>query len=254
MERTIRYPAPGYVIETATERILIDTGLSPSAIANPARHYERPDLFQRISLEQEQSIAEQVDTGSLTKVVLTHLHWGHVGGLHLIPASVPLVVQRREWEASHDETSVRRNRFLPSDYVDDRREVILVSGDHDLLGDGSVELLHRPGHTPGHQSLRIGELVLAADVVHFATSLDDLRFPVFADDHTEQARSARRLREMRDGGFTVVPGHDPDILEPGALLIASDEAAFYAPDAALTAARAAPKRQQKRGSSGSTSR
>jgi N-acyl homoserine lactone hydrolase len=110
---------------------------------------------------------------------------------------------------------VRRNFFLPRDYADDGRELILVDGDHDLLGDGSIELLLTPGHTPGHQSIRIGEVVLGIDVAHFASGLDDHRFPVFADDHEQQGRSADRLRAMRDAGLTVIPGHDPDILRPG---------------------------------------
>jgi len=94
--------------------------------------------------------------------------------------------------------------------------VVLVDGDHDLLGDGSVRLLLTPGHTPGHQSVRAGDtLVLGADVTHFASGLDDHRFPVFANDHTVQAASAERLRALRDSGVTVVPGHDPALLAPG---------------------------------------
>jgi N-acyl homoserine lactone hydrolase len=217
MGRTIRFPVPAYVVETETERILIDTGLNPAAIADPASYYERPDVFAVFSLEQEQSVSEQLDVGTLTKVVLTHLHWDHVGGLRLIPASVPVVIQRGEWQAGHDEAAIQRNAFLPLDYAGGRREVILVDGDCDLLGDGGIELLLTPGHTPGHQSVRIGELVLGADVAHFASGLDDHRFPVFADDHKQQRRSAERLRALRDAGMDVVPGHDPDILHPGVL-------------------------------------
>ena len=147
--------------------------------------------------------------------MLTHLHWDHVGGLQLIPPSVPVVVQRSEWAAGRDDAAVQRNFFMQRDYVDDGREVILVDGDHDLLGDGSIELLLTPGHTPGHQSVRIGELVLGADVAHYASGLDDHRFPVFADDHEQQGRSADRLRAMRDAGLDVIPGHDPEILRPG---------------------------------------
>jgi N-acyl homoserine lactone hydrolase len=218
LDRKIRYPVPAYLIETATERILIDTGLNPAAIADPATYYNRPDVFSVFALEQEQSIAEQLDVDTLTKVVLTHLHWDHVGGLRLIPASVPLVVQRTEWQAGRDHAAVARNLFLPLDYAEDSREVILVDGDHDLLGDGSLELLLTPGHTPGHQSVRSGELVLGADVTHFASGLDDHRFPIFADDHEQQGRSADRLRTMRDAGLNVMPGHDPDILRPGVLV------------------------------------
>lgn len=215
MDETVRYPVPAYLIETATERILIDTGLNPAAIADPAAHYGRPDLFAVIALEQEQSVADQLDLSTLTKVVLTHLHWDHVGALQLVPASVPVFIQRREWLAGHDDAAVQRNSFLPLDYADKGRELILIDGDHDLLGDGSIELLLTSGHTPGHQSIRIGELVLGADVAHFASGLDDHRFPLFADDHEQQKRSADRLREMRDAGSTVIPGHDPDILHPG---------------------------------------
>lgn len=215
LDRTVRYPVPVYVIETDDERILVDTGLNPAAVADPAAYYERPDVFAVATLEQEQSVAEQLDLASLSKVVLTHLHWDHVGGLSLIPSSVPLVIQRSEWEAGHDEDAIARNFFLARDYAGQQREVELVDGDHDLLGDGSIELLLTPGHTPGHQSLRIGELVLGIDVAHFASGFDDHRFPIFADDHEQQARSAERLRAMRDAGLTVVPGHDPEIVRAG---------------------------------------
>jgi N-acyl homoserine lactone hydrolase len=218
LDRTVRYPVPVYVIETGDERILVDTGLNPAAVADPAAYYERPDVFAVATLEQEQSIAEQLDLASLSKVVVTHLHWDHVGGLSLIPASVPLVIQRSEWEAGHDDAAVARNFFLTRDYAGQGRDVELIDGDHDLLGDGSVELLLTPGHTPGHQSLRIGELVLGIDVAHFASGFDDHRFPIFADDHEQQARSAERLRAMRDAGLTVVPGHDPEIVLPGVVM------------------------------------
>jgi N-acyl homoserine lactone hydrolase len=211
-ERQIRFPVPAYLIETERERILIDTGLNPEGARDPQGHYGRA-LFE---LELEQSIAEQIDASTLTKVVLTHLHFDHAGGLALLPASIPVVVQRREWEAGHDEAAVARNFFLPRDYATDEREVVLVDGDHDLLGDGSIELLLTPGHTPGHQSVRVGErLILGADVGHFASTLDDQRFPSFADDFAAQAQSADRLRALRDAGVRVMPGHDPDVLRPG---------------------------------------
>jgi N-acyl homoserine lactone hydrolase len=93
---------------------------------------------------------------------------------------------------------------------------VLVDGDHDLLGDGSIQLLLTPGHTPGHQSVRVGErLVIGGDVTHFASGLDDHRFPVFAADFAAQAASADRLRALRDAGAVVRPGHDPAVLVAG---------------------------------------
>jgi glyoxylase-like metal-dependent hydrolase (beta-lactamase superfamily II) len=212
----VRVPVPAYLVETESERILVDTGLHPGACADAATFYDRPETMSLFSLELDQSLHEQIDAATITMIVLTHLHYDHAGGLSLLPASIPVVVQRREWEAGQDRDAVARNFFFPRDYLDQEREVVLVDGDRDLLGDGSIELLLTPGHTPGHQSVRVGEdLILGADVAHYATGLDDHRFPAFADDHAEQRRSAERLRALRDAGARVTPGHDPEVLRPG---------------------------------------
>jgi N-acyl homoserine lactone hydrolase len=216
LDRRIRFPVPAYVIETAEERILVDTGLHPGAVEDAPRHYGTPDALGMVELELDASISEQVDLSTITRVVLTHLHFDHAGGLALLPSSVPIVVQRREWAAGHDAAAVKKNFFLPADYGSVDEQIVLIDGDHDLLGDGSIQLLLTPGHTPGHQSVRVGErLVLGGDVTHYASGLDDHRFPMFADDFAAQAASADRLRALRDAGAVVRPGHDPAVLVPG---------------------------------------
>jgi glyoxylase-like metal-dependent hydrolase (beta-lactamase superfamily II) len=207
--RPSRVPVPAYLIETDSERILVDTGLNPGAATDTVGHYS--EALAVFELEQEESIADQVDLSTLTRVVLTHLHFDHAGGLALVPEGVPIVVQRPEWEAGHDDAGVGLNFFQPRDYAGQHREVVLVEGDHDLLGDGSVELLSTPGHSTGHQSVRVGEIVIGADVAHFADVLDDPRFPAFAADFDAQRRSAERLCGLREEGFTVLPGHDPEV-------------------------------------------
>src|SRR4051812_23811011 len=216
-DRPIRIPVPVFVIETGEERILVDTGFATAALDDPAGYYGlKLSLF---GFEQEAGFAEQVDLSSLPRVVLTHLHFDHAGGLALLPPSVPIVAQRREWDAGGDAAAIARNFYVPADYAGvDERALVLVDGDHDLLGDGPILLLSTPGHTPGHQSVQVGErLVIGGDVSHFASGLDDHRFPSFGDDFEAQAASADRLRAMRDSGVTVLPGHDKDVLTPGPL-------------------------------------
>jgi N-acyl homoserine lactone hydrolase len=222
-ERPTRVPVPAYLIETDRERILIDTGLHPDAAADAAARYGEASAVARFfGLEQERSLAEQVDLATVTLVVLSHLHFDHAGGLGLVPESVPIVVQRAEWEAGRERAAIERNFFQPRDYDIEPRRLRLVEGDHDLLSDGSIELLLTSGHTPGHQSVRIGdELVLGVDVAHYASVLDDGRFPAFGDSHAAQRRSAARLRELREAGFRVQPGHDPEVLRPGPLRVRS---------------------------------
>jgi N-acyl homoserine lactone hydrolase len=216
MEGRVRLPVPAYLIETGSERILVDTGLHPGAVRDPESHYGAAESLRYFGLEQEASVADRVELETLTKVVLTHLHFDHAGAVALLPPAVPIYLQRREWEGAQDPATIARNFLLPADYACLEGRATLLDGDHDLLGDGSVMLLSTPGHTPGHQSVQIGErLVIGADVAHYASTLDDLRFPAFADDFERQAESARRLRALRDGGATVLPGHDPELIRPG---------------------------------------
>jgi N-acyl homoserine lactone hydrolase len=217
-ERTLRLPIPAYLVENESERILIDTGPHPAAATDPEGRYGQASAVTFFNLEQEASVADQVDLTTLTRVVLTHLHFDHAGGLSLIPPSIPVVLQRAEWEAGQDGAAIERNFFLPRDYADVPNELVLVDGDHDLLGDGSVVLLSTPGHTTGHQSVQIGDLVLGADAALFAATLDDRRFPAFGYSQDDQVSSAERLRGLREEGLTVQPGHDPDVLKPGPLL------------------------------------
>jgi N-acyl homoserine lactone hydrolase len=218
MERQVRFPVPAYLVEVGEERILVDTGLHPDAAADAAAHYEGAESIGFFTFEQETAVADQVDFGSLTKVVLTHLHFDHAGGSALLPSSLPVFIQRREWEGGQDPDAIARNFFLPRDYEGLADQVVLVDGDHDLLGDGSVELLFTPGHTPGHQSVRVGDLIIGGDVTHFAAGLDDGRLPIFGDDLDAQLASAERLKALRDAGAEVRPGHDPDVLAPGPVL------------------------------------
>jgi N-acyl homoserine lactone hydrolase len=215
MERQVRFPVPAYLVEVGEERILVDTGLHPGAAADAAAHYEGAESVALFKFEQDAAVADQVDVDSLTKVVLTHLHFDHAGGSALLPSSLPVFIQRREWEGGQDPEAIARNFLLPQDYEGLADQVVLVDGDHDLLGDGSVELLFTPGHTPGHQSVRVGDLIIGGDVTHFAAGLDDHRLPIFGDDLDAQLASAERLQALRDAGAVVRPGHDPDVLAPG---------------------------------------
>jgi N-acyl homoserine lactone hydrolase len=220
LERQVRFPIPVYLIETPAERILVDTGLHPGAAADAESHYGGAESLRAFQLELDAGIDRQLDVHTLTKVVLTHLHFDHAGGLALLPPSLPIFVQRREWEAAQDPVAIARNFYLPRDYASVAERVVPVDGDHDLLGDGSVELLLTPGHTPGHQSIQVGgTLVIGGDVTHFASGLDDHRFPIFGDDLDAQRASAERLRARRDAGAEVRPGHDPAVLVPGPVLL-----------------------------------
>ncbi|MEO6653190.1 MAG: MBL fold metallo-hydrolase, partial [Ilumatobacteraceae bacterium] len=94
-------------------------------------------------------------------------------------------------------------------------DVLELDGAHDVFGDGSVTCIPTPGHTCGHQSLRVacgdGVVILASDACYFARTLDDEQLPPFAHDHDRQRRSLLMLQRERAAGATIVPGHDATV-------------------------------------------
>ncbi len=66
----------------------------------------------------------------------------------------PVFVQARELSFAFEPPVYQRDIYVRADFDLglDWRE---VDGDHDLFEDGSVRLIHTPGHTPGHQSLLV---------------------------------------------------------------------------------------------------
>lgn len=120
---------------------------------------------------------------------------------------------RAEWEAGQDPDRRARLAYDLRDY-DCGHARVLVDGAHDLFGDGRVVCVPTPGHTPGHQSLRVrlagGDVVLAADACYFRRTLETLALPGFAWDRTAMVASLERLRALRARGARIVFGHDPD--------------------------------------------
>ena len=214
----VRVPVPSYLIEHDEGRVLVDTGSHPDVRDDPRGRIGWVADMMRIELPEGEDIGARlraigVEPSSLRYLVNTHLHFDHAGGNELIPDEVELVVQRREWQAGHDEREIAANVYNLADY-DQPRPVLEVEGEHDLFGDGTVVLLPTPGHTPGHQSVRLrldgGDLVLCADACYFADWMDSEETPPYGFDKGQEVESVRRLRALRDAGASLLYGHDPE--------------------------------------------
>ena len=63
-ERPLRLPVPAYLIETESERILVDTGLHPDAVTDPDTRYGEGTALGHFGLEQGEGLAEQIGRAS----------------------------------------------------------------------------------------------------------------------------------------------------------------------------------------------
>ena len=208
-EGTIRVPVVSFLVEHAKGRLVFDTGLHPGVRADPrARLRGFADIFAT-ELAEGCAIDERISslTDRIDLAVCSHLHFDHCGGNELL-GDVPIVVQRAEWEAAHAE---RPSAYLSVDF-DTGQDIRLVDGEHDVFGDGTVVCIPTPGHTAGHQSLRVRtvdrEVVLTADACYFRDTLETSLLPPFAHDRDEQLRSLDVLRAFQAAGAHLVFGHD----------------------------------------------
>ncbi len=213
---TVAVPVPFYVIEHPDGVAVFDTGY-PEALLDPDDEYRQALRAQGldVSFAREETVGPalerlDIDPARVRYVVCSHLHFDHAGGLHQL-RNAKLVVQRDEWSAGHDR-ELRGRYALPRRFFDLGHDLMLVDGEHDLFGDGSVMMIPSPGHTPGHQSLRVrseqGDHILVGDACYTCEVVDSRVFPEFSD-HTAMNRSLDKLLALRDVGTVMVFGHDP---------------------------------------------
>jgi len=224
--RSMRIPIPAWLVRHPRGDVLFDAGLHPSLADGPDGLGAMAKLF-RPELSAGGSVGARlaehdVDPNGRFDVVVSHCHFDHVGGLCDLP-NVRLVVHRDEWSAATRDETANTGGYDRSLH-DLGHDVLRVDGAHDLFGDGSVVTMPTPGHTCGHQSLRVatadGPVVLTADACYFSHTLDDEVLPPFAFDREQQLRSLGLLRRARAAGARIVPGHDATVfatlMRPGA--------------------------------------
>jgi len=209
----IRSPVPAYLIAHPKGLALFDTGL------NLRYRHEADDRLGPtdigFDIDESAEIAARlraidIDPGDIKWIINSHFHADHCGGNGSIP-NATLIVQDRERAAARNATDPRL--YDPRDY-DLGHPVLVIDGEHDLHGDGSVVIFPTFGHTPGHQSVRValasGDVVLTADCCYLKYNLDALVLPAFTADRALGMDTLRNLRRLRDGGARIFYGHDRD--------------------------------------------
>ena len=140
----------------------------------------------------------------------------HVGAANDFSDATLLIQESEYYAAFHD--AVNNPIFRPPLYTDlAESKKLLLQGDHDVFDDGSVVTLSAPGHTPGHQALKLelenyGPLNLSGNLYHFEASRMLRRTPVFNTDAAGMLRSMNKIEVIRqESGATFWIQHNLEL-------------------------------------------
>lgn len=212
---TVTLPIMSWLIEHEQGMVLFDTGLHADLQHDLGRIGRSAEIFRPDFSPGQELSARLADVGvrpdDITHMVFSHLHFDHAGGTVEIP-DARVVVQAAEWRAGHEQRLVEKGIYNPDDF-DHGHDVQAIDGEFDLFGDGTIRCLPTPGHTAGHQALRVelasGPVVLTGDCIYFERMLATMSVPSFGHDTDQQLDSMRLLQHLRDHeGCRLLFGHD----------------------------------------------
>lgn len=197
---TLELSVPCYLVEHPGGTLLWDAGLS-DALAGEAESAQSSGSVARVTTTLRAQLAELgYAPADITYLAMSHLHYDHAGNANDFAASTWLV-QRAEHDAAFGDDPAEF-RFDPANYgALETAETVLLDGDHDVFGDGSVVIKSAPGHTPGHQVLFVdlaeyGPVVLSGDLYHFPESRSLKRVPTFNYDAEMTLASMDRIEDF----------------------------------------------------------
>ena len=158
---------------------------------------------------------------SVEAVVLTHLHYDHVGNFHRFPrAHFHLQEPELHYAVGRH---MRFHQLAHSFEVDDvvgivrlnyAQRVSLHDGRHDPFP--GIELHPAPGHSAGLQFVRVhtkrGWVVVASDVTHYYEHMETGRVFTTAFHIGQMLEGYDLLRAAAPTPRHIVPGHDPLVM------------------------------------------
>ncbi len=163
-----------------------------------------------------------VAADNVRDIIVTHLHYDHVGNIDQFPdAMLHLQDTELSYATGRNMLDEGRRHFFEVEEV--CAMVRKVYGDRVTFHDGDAELApglsvhHLGGHTAGLQCVRVntrrGWVVLASDAAHLYAHMERRTvFPNYFDAAAVLA-GYDRLQELADSPDQIIPGHDPKVME-----------------------------------------
>ena len=203
-----------WAVVSPERTIVVDAGFTAEVAARRGRKHLR--------CPTEGLEALGIDCARVPYVILSHLHYDHVGNLDKFPEAT-FVVQEAEmafWTGRYAGKEHFRNIVETDDVVYLVREnfegrLRFVAGSEEVVP--GIEVHWAGGHSSGLQVVRVktarGFVVLASDATHFYANIEEDRPYSIVSELAQMYGAFDVVRSLADSPAHVVPGHDPLVMQ-----------------------------------------
>ena len=223
--RDVTIPVSMWVIDHPKGLVVFDTGNNVAISDGGCKQHWVPGNCDGLkpSQKREDVIDRQLQklgysADKVKAVVTSHAHLDHIGNIKLFPKAVHVIQKKELYQAWWPEKFQRAGGvFVVKDFDGEARDFnyLELDGDYDLFGDGSVMVLSTPGHTLGHQSMKVKlasghTILISQDAIWMQENLDG--YPAGLNYSVQTyTNSLNRLKFMRDlEGAQLFMAHDQD--------------------------------------------
>ena len=198
--RTHKAVSSCYLIRHKDGDLLWDTGLPDSihamkeGVTNGPFHIEVPTTL-RSGLESLGVKPEDIEYLSLS-----HTHFDHAGNGGAY-ANANFIVTNAEHDFMFRDEIRKDEQQFPAYSALENAKTTKFSGKYDVFGDGKVEIIELPGHTPGHTVLKLkldnaGTVLLTGDLYHLKEAREKRTIPVFNTDAEQTLASMDKFEAL----------------------------------------------------------
>lgn len=201
---------PCYLIRHPKGDLVWDTGVPEQIADMPGGKGPEGITVTRKLTDQLKDLG--LTPADIEYLSVSHSHFDHIGNGGLFAGSTWIVDPDEKRHAFRD--AARKDpAFAAYAALEKAKTVDVGDAPYDVFGDGTVQVIPAPGHTPGHTVLlvklaRAGPVLLTGDMYHIAESRAARRVPRFNVDRAETLRSMDKVEAIaKETGAWVVREH-----------------------------------------------
>ncbi len=200
---TTDFADPCYLIVHPEGSLLWEAGIFPDRLLQSGiTEVPRGTEYPLDSNRAERTLESQLDEigyrpSDVTYLAVSHHHADHTANMNAYAGSTWLV--QATGRAAMFSGEARESAIFENYDAVENSTTLILNGDHDVFGDGTVLIKSTPGHTEGHQSLFVrlentGPLFLSGDLYHFSGERTFDTYPNF-EVNLEQTVESRASTE-----------------------------------------------------------